>query len=156
MSITVDPARLRAKMDEKGLTNARLADAAGVSEGTIKRLMRGESTSGMTLTLVADALDVPMQWLTAQPDHDDEPDASGDDQTTSPDADMDVSTQRLIASYVAQIEMLTQRITDLRTLLYRERQEKHRVMVFVVALVVLMCAWLTIDVVNPSVGWLRG
>lgn len=155
MSITVDPARLRAKMDEKGLTNARLADAAGVSEGTIKRLMRGESTSGMTLTLVADALDVPMQWLTAQSDHDDEPDASGDDQTTSPDADVDMST-RLIASYVAQIEMLTQRITDLRTLLYRERQEKHRVMVFAVALVILICAWLTIDVVNPSVGWLRG
>ena len=62
----------------------------------------------------------------------------------------------MIASYVAQIEMLTQRITDLRTLLYRERQEKHRVMVFAVALVVLICAWLTIDVVNPSVGWLRG
>lgn len=153
-----NPDRLRAKMDEFGYSNARLADAAGVSEGTIKRLMRGETSTRPTLSLVAIALDVSIDWLVS-------PDALPLPTDVSPipenaqdypdPGEAKALVDRLEKSYQAQIESLKQRIEAIRELYFRERREKQKIMIFAVILVVFLCVWLTVDVINPSVGWLR-
>lgn len=158
MDYIVNPDRLRAKMDELGLSNSRLADMAGVSEGTIKRLMRGESSTRSTLSLVAVALDVSINWLVS-------PDAPPLPEDVSPlpenapeyqaSDEAKALIERLEKSYQAQVESLKQRIEAIRELYFRERREKQRIMIFAVILVVFLCIWLTVDVINPSVGWLR-
>lgn len=158
MDYIVNPDRLRAKMDELGLSNSRLADMAGVSEGTIKRLMRGESSTRSTLSLVAVALDVSINWLVS-PDAPPLPEDVSPLPENAPECqasdEAKALVERLEKSYQAQVESLKQRIEAIRELYFRERREKQRIMIFAVILVVFICVWLTIDVINPSVGWLR-
>lgn len=158
MDYIVNPDRLRAKMDELGLSNSRLADMAGVSEGTIKRLMRGESSTRSTLSLVAVALDVSINWLVS-PDAPPLPEDVSPLPENAPECqasdEAKALVERLEKSYQAQVESLKQRIEAIRELYFRERREKQRIMIFAVILVAFLCVWLTIDVVNPSVGWLR-
>ena len=153
-----NPDRLRAKMDEFGYSNARLADLAGVSEGTIKRLMRGETSTRPTLSLVSIALDVSIDWLTSPdppPKPADDPPMSEIAQLYPDDSESKASVDRLEKSYQTQIESLKQRIEALRELYFHEHQEKHRIMIFTVVLVAFLCFWFTVDILNPSVGWLR-
>lgn len=158
MDYIVNPDRLRAKMDELGLSNSRLADMAGVSEGTIKRLMRGESSTRSTLSLVAVALDVSINWLVS-PDAPPLPEDVSPLPENAPECqasdEAKALVERLEKSYQAQVESLKQRIEAIRELYFRERREKQRIMIFSVILVVFLCIWLTVDVINPSVGWLR-
>ena len=158
MDYIVNPDRLRAKMDELGLSNSRLADMAGVSEGTIKRLMRGESSTRSTLSLVAVALDVSINWLVS-PDTPPLPEDVSPLPENAPEYqasdEAKALIERLEKSYQAQVESLKQRIEAIRELYFRERREKQRIMIFAVILVVFLCIWLTVDVINPSVGWLR-
>lgn len=158
MDYIVNPDRLRAKMDELGLSNSRLADMAGVSEGTIKRLMRGESSTRSTLSLVAVALDVSINWLVspdAPPLPEDVSPLPGNALECPSSDEAKALVERLEKSYQAQVESLKQRIEAIRELYFRERREKQRIMIFAVILVAFLCVWLTIDVINPSVGWLR-
>lgn len=158
MDYIVNPDRLRAKMDELGLSNSRLADMAGVSEGTIKRLMRGESSTRSTLSLVAVALDVSINWLVS-PDAPPLPEDVSPLPENAPECqasdEAKALIERLEKSYQAQVESLKQRIEAIRELYFRERREKQRIMIFAVILVAFLCVWLTVDVINPSVGWLR-
>lgn len=158
MDYIANPDRLRAKMDEFGYSNARLADLAGVSEGTIKRLMRGETSTRPTLSLVSIALDVSIDWLTSPdppPKPADDPPLSEIAQLYPDDSESKASVDRLEKSYQTQIENLKQRIEALRELYFHEHQEKHRIMIFTVVLVAFLCFWFTVDILNPSVGWLR-
>lgn len=154
MDYIANPKRLRAKMDEHGFTNAKLAEAAGVSERTIKRLLHGATSTVTTLSYIATALDVPLVWLVCK---DDPPDETNEPEIISEphDCPNKQSVDRLEQSYNAQINDLKQRIEAIRELYFRERKEKHRLMVFTVFLIVFVCFWLTVDIMNPSVGWLK-
>lgn len=135
MAIIVNPARLRVKMDERGYSNSALAESATVSEGTVKRLIRGETTTRTTVSLIALALDTTVEWLT--------------DPTDPPT----VST--LSESYLAQIVELQRRVEDLKALYYHERTERQKTLVFTLILVIFICLILTVDILNPQIGWVR-
>lgn len=154
MDYIANPKRLRAKMDEHGFTNAKLAEAAGVSERTIKRLLHGATSTVTTLSYIATALDVPLAWLVCK---DDPPDETNETEILSEPHDCSgkQSADRLEQSYHVQINDLKLRSEAIRELYFRERKEKHRLMIFTVCLIIFVCFWLAVDIMNPSVGWLQ-
>jgi len=56
MGITLDGDRLRLEMARRGLTAARLAHAARLSEATVCSALAGRPVSVVTLSLIAEAL----------------------------------------------------------------------------------------------------
>ena len=122
MDYIANPKRLRAKMDEHGFTNAKLAEAAGVSERTIKRLLHGATSTVTTLSYIATALDVTLVWLVCK---DDPPDETHENEIISEPHDCSdkQSVSRLEQSYNAQINDLKQRIEAIRELYFRAERK---------------------------------
>lgn len=58
-------ARVRSRRAYRGWTREVLADKAGLDEGTVGNIERGETTDpkNSTMTKLADALDVSLDWL---------------------------------------------------------------------------------------------
>ncbi len=66
---------LKREMDRAVLSVKMLADAAGVSRGTISRILSGESTTPETLHKLAKALNIPVTKLVTL--EEDPPSSSG-------------------------------------------------------------------------------
>lgn len=58
--------RIQAEMTRRKMTRRHLAKRSGVSEGTIRRILRGENTSLDTIALIADALRVEAAALVSR------------------------------------------------------------------------------------------
>ncbi len=160
---------MRAKMNDKRLTNAELAELSGTSESTIKRALNGANMSHYTLSQIADSLDVREEWLSG-----DEPEIEPGEPAPGSTADCDgpvepaepedaVKAESGIEEaieavgkiYIERIEDLRQRVEDQKTLYYKSRRECHALWAFIVAIVSFICIMLAVDVFNPNIGWVR-
>ena len=175
MSKPVNPSRMRAKMNDKGLTNAELAELSGTSESTVKRALNGSNISHYTLSQIADSLGVREEWLSG-----DEPeiepvelapgstaDCDGPIETAEPEETVGAESgearqggvkeavEAVGKIYIERIEDLRQRVEDQKTLYYKSRRECHALWAFVVAIVSFICIMLAVDVFNPHIGWVR-
>ena len=169
MSKPINPSRMRAKMNDKRLTNAELAELSGTSESTIKRALNGATMSHYTLSQIADSLDVREEWLSG-----DEPEIEPGEPAPGSTADCDgpvepaepedaVKAESGIEEaieavgkiYIERIEDLRQRVEDQKTLYYKSRRECHALWAFIVAIVSFICIMLAVDVFNPNIGWVR-
>lgn len=182
MGKSVNAARMRAKMNDKKLTNADLAELSGTSESTVKRALNGSSMNAYTLTQIADSLGVREEWLTgdepeiepSEPVHEpatspDEPAATLDDPVVSQEdfnrlreKDMKEVIEAVERIYVERIEDWRQRVEDQRqriedqkAMYARSRKECHALLIFIAAIVGFVCAVLAFDIMNPNVGWVR-
>lgn len=174
MNLTVNLPRLREKMNERQLSNARLALESKVSESTIKRILGGSPTTLTTAEMIALALETTVDELTAdEPGVDlpltgDEPGGSsvdGDCPEIDRDCpgidparenDMRAALAALEKVYLARIEDWRQRVEDQKAANARSRQECHALLLLIVLLVAFVCTMLAVDVFNPHVGWVRG
>ena len=175
MSKPINPSRMRAKMNDKRLTNAELAELSGTSESTIKRALNGANMSHYTLSQIADSLDVREEWLSG-----DEPEIEPGEPAPGSTADRDdpvepAEPEEAIRAesgearqsgveeaieavgkiYIERIEDLRQRVEDQKTLYYKSRRECHALWAFIVAIVSFICIMLAVDVFNPNIGWVR-
>nr|DAM97700.1 MAG TPA: Cro/C1-type HTH DNA-binding domain protein [Caudoviricetes sp.] len=178
MNLTVNLPRLREKMNERQLSNARLALESKVSESTIKRILSGSPTTLTTAEMIALALETTVDELTA-----DEPVAdpsltggepgnqSIDEDCPGIDADypavnlaeieaerekdMKAALAALEKVYLERIEDWRQRVEDQKAANARSRRECHVLLFLIVLLVAFVCTMLAVDVFNPHVGWVR-
>lgn len=179
MNLTVNLPRLREKMNERQLSNARLALESKVSESTIKRILSGSSTTLTTAEMIALALETTVDELTADEPGVDLSLTGGEPGNSSVDGDcpgidadypavnlaeieaerekdMKAALAALEKVYLERIEDWRQRVEDQKAANARSRRECHVLLFLIVLLVAFVCTMLAVDVFNPHVGWVRG
>lgn len=179
MNLTVNLPRLREKMNERQLSNARLALESKVSESTIKRILGGASTTLTTAEMIALALETTVDELTADEPGVDPSLTGGEPGNSSVDGDcpgidadypavnpaeieaerekdMKAALAALEKVYLERIEDWRQRVEDQKAANARSRRERHALLLLIVLLVAFVCTMLAVDVFNPHVGWVRG
>lgn len=169
MSKPINPSRMRAKMNDKRLTNAELAELSGTSESTIKRALNGANMSHYTLSQIADSLDVREEWLSgdepeiepSEPapgstaDCNDPAEPAEPEDAVKAESGIEEAIEAVGRIYIERIEDLRQRVEDQKTLYYKSRRECHALWAFIVAIVSFICIMLAVDVFNPNIGWVR-
>lgn len=178
MNLTVNLPRLREKMNERQLSNARLALESKVSESTIKRILSGSSTTLTTAEMIALALETTVDELAAdEPVADpsltggepgnqgidgDCPGIGADCPAVDPaeieakrEKDMKAALAALEKVYLERIEDWRQRVEDQKAANARSRRECHVLLFLIVLLVAFICTMLAVDVFNPHIGWVR-
>lgn len=178
MNLTVNLPRLREKMNERQLSNARLALESKVSESTIKRILGGSPTTLTTAEMIALALETTVDELTAdepvadlsltggEPDNSsvdgDYPEINADcpavnlvEIEAEREKDMKAALAALEKVYLERIEDWRQRVEDQKAANARSRRERHVLLFLIVLLVAFVCTMLAVDVFNPHVGWVR-
>lgn len=128
MSQSINIDRLRTKMHEMSLTTARLADAASVSEMTVKRALAGQPLAEATVELLAAALETTMRWLYG--------DDSGEEQ------------EELIKVY-------QRRVIDLKITCERTRRNLRIAVIVALSLMAFICLAMAVDILVPTIGWVR-
>ena len=128
MSQSINTDRLRTKMYEMSLTTARLADAASISEMTVKRALAGQPLAEATVELLAAALETNMRWLYG--------DDSGDEQ------------EELIRVY-------QRRVIDLKITCERTRRNLRIAVIVALSLMAFICLAMAVDILVPTIGWAR-
>lgn len=128
MSQSINTDRLRTKMREMSLTTARLADAASISEMTVKRALAGQPLAEATVELLAAALETNMRWLYG--------DDSGDEQ------------EELIRVY-------QRRVIDLKITCERTRRNLRIAVIVTLSLMAFICLAMAVDILVPTIGWAR-
>jgi hypothetical protein len=110
------------------LTTARLADAASVSEMTVKRALAGQPLAEATVELLAAALETTMRWLYG--------DDSGEEQ------------EELIKVY-------QRRVIDLKITCERTRRNLRIAVIVALSLMAFICLTMAMDILVPTIGWVR-
>lgn len=148
MNLSVNPMRLRQKMSELSLTNARLAETSGISESTIKRALNGAQMSSYTIKTLAIAVNVNTNWLTGdEPEIDpSEPPQQSEERRMS-DADMYLHS-KIEAAYI-------ERINDLKAVYEHTRKQLRIAVIIACALAAFICVLFAYDIMNPTAGWIR-
>lgn len=153
MNLTVNLPRLREKMNERQLSNARLALESKVSESTIKRILGGSPTTLTTAEMIALALETTVDELTAGEPVADLPLTGGEPGNSSVNGDYPEINADCPAVNLAEIE--AEREKDMKAANARSRRECHVLLFLIVLLVAFVCTMLAVDVFNPHVGWVR-
>lgn len=170
--------RLREKMNNRGLSNARLAEEAKVSESTIKRILAGTPTTFVTAEMIAIALETTVTELSANepaappngpamtpndpsvnPNKNDKVRDDPNVTSNEPNEDNEIELREAITMiervYLSRIEDWRQRVEDHKAANTRSRKEYHALLIFTAILVGFICMMLAIDILNPTVGWIR-
>lgn len=140
VSIIINPDILRRLMDQQHYTNARLAEETKLSEGTVKRLLKGYPTTYVTASLLSATLGVTVDELIS-------------DETTA--SDQEETTEMTAEEALKMLEKLyLDRISDLKAVIVRMSREFRVAVTIAVALMAFICFLFACDVINPNVGWI--
>lgn len=169
MNVLVNLPNLREKMNARGLSNVRLANESNVSESTIKRILSGSPTTFVTAEMLASTLGTTLDELSGNEPEltlDDpamnpaDPRQGHDEPEIDPAVDRQISTKEAIVVieqvYLARIDDWRQRVEDQKAALARSRRECHALLIFIAVIVAFVCTMLAVDILNPTVGWIRG
>lgn len=140
-NITVNVDALQKLMDKNCLTNLRLAETAGLSEGTIKRILKGYPTTRTTVSLLAAAFDVTVDEL-----------VSGVSETDEQEEPEEVTMEEAVK---ALEKIYLERIEDLKAMIARTQKEFRVAVAVAVLLVAFICFLFAYDLMNPTVGWIQ-
>lgn len=148
--------RITAAQRLRGLTTAQLAERAGISESTLKRILSGSTADPgvQTLRMIAKALNVPFGWLAEE--YGDASAPPSDAAAPLPSSAPNDSTSMLLREMISSIrEVYEARVADLNRMLVSHQRSFKLLGCFVIALVIFLCLILAIDLANPSIGWFR-
>ena len=131
--------RLKGKLAEKGMTVQQFADQSGVSKTTLYRIYDGTiSVKYSTVELIAQSLDVSVEWLIAE---------DGTQNETIPENGSEDS--KIENSAIAEIRLIFERKFEY------QRKQFRAVFILAIALMTFICLIFIIDILNPGAGWLR-
>lgn len=131
--------RLKGKLAEKGMTVQQFADQSGVSKTTLYRIYDGTiSVKYSTVELIAQSLDVSVEWLIAE---------DGTQNETIPENRSEDS--KIENSAITEMRLLFERQFEY------QRKQFRAVFILAIALMMFICLIFMIDILNPGTGWLR-
>ena len=140
-NIVINPEKLRRLMDQQHYTNTRLAEETGLSDGTVKRLLKGCPTTYVTASLLSMTLGVTV-------------DESISDETSESDQE---ETIEMTAEEVWKTleKLYLERIADLKAVIVRMSREFRVAVMIAVVLMAFICFLFAFDIINPTVGWIQ-
>lgn len=127
-------------MGKNCLTNLRLAEAAGLSEGTIKRILKGYPTTRTTASLLAAAFDVTIDELVSG--------VSETDEEEPEEVTVEEAVKALEKIYLDRIE-------DLKAMIAHTRKEFRVAAAVAISLAAFVCFLFAYDIMNPTIGWIQ-
>lgn len=121
--------RCIAKMGEEKLTNRDIAQRANISESTVSRTLasRGANATAATITAICGALGV-------QPE---------------------VERYEIIERTATRDEIYLARIDDLKAVIQSKNRWNRALFIVCLVLVAFLLTVLAVDLLNPTVGWIR-
>lgn len=140
-NIVINPEKLRRLMDQQHYTNTRLAEETGLSDGTVKRLLKGCPTTYVTASLLSMTLGVTVDELIS-------------DETSESDQE---ETIEMTAEEVWKTleKLYLERIADLKAVIVRMSREFRVAVMIAVVLMAFICFFFAFDIINPTVGWIQ-
>lgn len=140
-NIVINPEKLRRLMDQQHYTNTRLAEETGLSDGTVKRLLKGCPTTYVTASLLSMTLGVTVDELIS-------------DETSESDQE---ETIEMTAEEVWKTleKLYLERIADLKAVIVRMSREFRVAVMIAVVLMAFICFLFAFDIINPTVGWIQ-
>ena len=128
-------------MDQQHYTNTRLAEETGLSDGTVKRLLKGCPTTYVTASLLSMTLGVTVDELIS-------------DETSESDQE---ETIEMTAEEVWKTleKLYLERIADLKAVIVRMSREFRVAVMIAVVLMAFICFLFAFDIINPTVGWIQ-
>ena len=140
-NIVINPEKLRRLMDQQQYTNTRLAEETGLSDGTVKRLLKGCPTTYVTASLLSMTLGVTVDELIS-------------DETSESDQE---ETIEMTAEEVWKTleKLYLERIADLKAVIVRMSREFRVAVMIAVVLMAFICFLFAFDIINPTVGWIQ-
>lgn len=140
-NIVINPEKLRRLMDQQHYTNTRLAEETGLSDGTMKRLLKGCPTTYVTASLLSMTLGVTVDELIS-------------DETSESDQE---ETIEMTAEEVWKTleKLYLERIADLKAVIVRMSREFRVAVMIAVVLMAFICFLFAFDIINPTVGWIQ-
>ena len=140
-NIVINPEKLRRLMDQQHYTNTRLAEETGLSDGTVKRLLKGCLTTYVTASLLSMTLGVTVDELIS-------------DETSESDQE---ETIEMTAEEVWKTleKLYLERIADLKAVIVRMSREFRVAVMIAVVLMAFICFLFAFDIINPTVGWIQ-
>lgn len=139
-NIVINPEKLRQLMDQQHYTNTRLAEETGLSDGTVKRLLKGCPTTYVTASLLSMTLGVTVDELIGG-------ETSASDQEETVEMTAEEALKMLEKLYL-------DRISDLKAVIARMSREFRVAATIAVVLMAFICFLFAFDVINPNVGWI--
>lgn len=138
--------RLKGKLAEKGMTVQQFADKSGVSKTTLYRIYDGTiSVKYSTVELIAQSLGVSVEWL-----------ITGDE---TQNETIDAENETIPENGSEDSKMENPAIAEMRLLFEKQseyqRKQFRAVFILAIALMAFICLIFMIDILSPSVGWLR-
>ena len=140
-NIVINPEKLRRLMDQQHYTNTRLAEETGLSDGTVKRLLKGCPTTYVTASLLSMTLGVTVDEL-----------IGGETVESGQEEVIEMTAEEALK---ALEKLYLERIADLKAVIVRMSREFRVAVTIAVALMAFICFLFACDVINPSVGWIK-
>lgn len=140
-NIVINPEKLRRLMDQQHYTNTRLAEETGLSDGTVKRLLKGCPTTYVTASLLSMTLGVTVDELIGG-------------ETVESDQE-DVIEMTAEEALKALEKLYLERIADLKAVIVRMSREFRVAVTIAIVLMAFICFLFAFDIINPTVGWIQ-
>lgn len=140
-NIVINPEELRKLIDQKHFTNTRLAEETGLSDGTVKRLLKGCPTTYATASLIAATFDVTIDEL-----------VSGVCEIDEQEEPVEVTVEEAIK---ALEKIYLDRIEDLKAMIARTQRGFRIAAIVAILLAAFICFLFAYDVMNPTAGWIQ-
>ena len=140
-NIVINPEKLRRLMDQQHYTNTRLAEETGLSDGTVKRLLKGCPTTYATASLLSMTLGVTVDEL-----------IGGETAESDQEEVIEMTAEE---AWKTLEKLYLERIADLKAVIVRMSREFRVAVTIAVVLMAFICFLFAFDIINPTVGWIQ-
>lgn len=140
-NIVINPEKLRRLMDQQHYTNTRLAEETGLSDGTVKRLLKGCPTTYVTASLLSMTLGVTVDEL-----------IGGETVESDQEEVIEMTAEEALK---ALEKLYLERIADLKAVIIRMSREFRVAVTIAIVLMAFICFLFAFDIINPTVGWIQ-
>ena len=140
-NMVINPEKLRRLMDQQHYTNTRLAEETGLSDGTVKRLLKGCPTTYVTASLLSMTLGVTVDEL-----------IGGETVESDQEEVIEMTAEEALK---ALEKLYLERIADLKAVIVRMSREFRVAVTIAIVLMAFICFLFAFDIINPTVGWIQ-
>lgn len=128
-------------MDQQHYTNTRLAEETGLSDGTVKRLLKGCPTTYVTASLLSMTLGVTVDEL-----------IGGETAESDQEEVIEMTAEEV---WKTLEKLYLERIADLKAVIVRMSREFRVAATIAIVLMAFICFLFAFDIINPTVGWIQ-